>query len=334
MITDASVLRPDVLPQELHHRDGQIDHLSSALEPVTTGSIAENVCIFGPSGAGKTTTAKYTLKLLEREALDFRWGYATGVSESSKAGVLHRLVRDAELGGDLRREGTPTSVALDRLRDFDGQFIAVIDEADVIDDPSVFLSLYDIPNVSLVLITVDEDDFFAELGSRTTSRLRSAEIIRLEKYSHEELVDILDGRIEHGLVASQVPESAVDHIADLAAGDARRAIAILRRAARYVEQRDMQSLTCEVVNAIEDEAVANMRDRRVSSLGTHQRLLYEIINEGGRISPEELHERYEQQAQNPKAKPTRRTYLQSLERYELIESHGCGRGTEYLPITD
>lgn len=72
-----------------------------------------------------------------------------------------------------------------------------------------------------------------------------------------------------------------------------------------------------------------MWPRRVSSLGTHQRLLYEIVQAAGRIDAGTLHERYEQPAPTPRGESTRRTYLQSLERYELIESHDCGRGTEY-----
>ncbi|MFC6975664.1 AAA family ATPase [Halomicroarcula sp. GCM10025709] len=60
MITDARALRTDTVPQDLHHRDGQIDHLSAVLDP-TGFDAPESVTIFGPSGAGKTTLAKYVL---------------------------------------------------------------------------------------------------------------------------------------------------------------------------------------------------------------------------------------------------------------------------------
>lgn len=42
-----------------------------------------------------------------------------------------------------------------------------------------------------------------------------------------------------------------------------------------------------------------------------------------------LHERYDERVSDPRVKSTRRKYLQSLERYELITSSGQGRGRMY-----
>lgn len=329
MITDARALRPEYVPQDLHHRDGQIDHLSSVLEPITYDEpAAANICIHGPSGAGKTTIAKHTLQLLEAETLGVRWGHVNCMADTG-AGILYELARDVGLGADLRREGFYRGVALDRLRDADDQIIAVLDEVDVLDDPDTLLALYDVPNVALITITVDESEWLSELDPRAESRFRSAESVHLEAYSFDELVDILESRAHHGLIPSNVDDNAIRKIADIAAGDARHGIALLRRAARHVEENDMRSLTPTVVDAIMDEAEADMRERRVRSLGTHQRILYEIIANSGEIKSNELHERYEREAQDPKAKSTRRRYLASLQRYELIEKIGNGRATVY-----
>ncbi|WP_277543503.1 AAA family ATPase [Haloarcula laminariae] len=65
----------------------------------------EDVCLFGPSGAGKTTVAKYMLSELEREMLGMRWGYVNSMADSTHAAELHKLVREIGLGADLRREG-------------------------------------------------------------------------------------------------------------------------------------------------------------------------------------------------------------------------------------
>jgi len=331
MITDARALRPECVPQDLHHRDGQIDHLSSVLDPTGTRR-SEDVCIFGHSGAGKTTIAKYTLSLLEREALDVRWGYVNCMSESTAAAALYQLVRDANLGADLRREGTHKAAVIDRLRQCDDQIICVIDEVDVLDDQSLLLSLYQLPHIAQILITTDQDEWLADLGSRAESRFRSAESIYLEKYSHRELVDILDARVVHGLISARVNDGAVEHIADLAAGDARSGIALLRRAARYVETNNLRNLTTEVVDEIVEDAAADIRERRIRSLGTHKRLLYEIIRDAEEIDSGTLHARYEDQCQSSKARSTRRRYLKSLRRYDLIRYDEAGRGTAYRHI--
>jgi len=327
MITDARALRPEYIPQDLHHRDGQIDHLSSVLAPPRLDR-AENVCIFGPSGAGKTTIAKYTLTQLEREVLGFRWAYVNCMADNTPGAVFYELARKVGVGADLRREGTPTSRALDRLRACDDQIIAVLDEVDVVDE-EVLLALYEIPNVSMICITIDEDEWFSALGQQTKSRMRSAATIRLDKYSHDELVDILDSRAVHGLVSSRVADGAIERIADVAAGDARQGIATLRQAASYVQEREMRELTEEVVKAVRDDAVDEVKNYRKRSLGTHQRLLFRIISEAGTIDSGTLHARYEDRAQSPKSRSTRWRYLNILEQKELIESRGEGRGTEY-----
>lgn len=330
MITDARALKPDFIPRDLHHREGQIDHLSSVLAPSALDR-AEDACIFGPSGTGKTTIAKYTLSQLEGELLDIRWGYVNCMADSTHAAVLHKLVREAGLGADLRREGTPSSRALNRLRQCEDHIIAILDEVAVIGEQPL-LALWEVPNVSLICITTDEDAWFAHLGSAAQSRMQSAATIRLEKYTHTELVDILESRIDHGLIGSRVDDQAVESIADIAAGDARRGIAILRRAADYVESKETQRLTTGAVERVVADADDDIRERRVRSLGTHQRLLLELIDASGEIDGGTLHARYEDQSSSPKSPSSRRRYLKSLRQYDLIEAEGNGSGTRYRSL--
>ena len=53
MITDARVLQPEFIPSEVQHRDAEVNHLSSALDPITNGQSPDPVLLHGPSGAGK-----------------------------------------------------------------------------------------------------------------------------------------------------------------------------------------------------------------------------------------------------------------------------------------
>ncbi|KOX92810.1 orc1/cdc6 family replication initiation protein [Haloarcula rubripromontorii] len=330
MITDARALRPEYVPRDLHHRDGQINHLSSILAPSALDR-TEDICLFGPSGVGKTTIAKFVLGQLEREMLDLRWGYVNCMRDNSASAVLHEFAREVGIGADLRREGTSRSVVIDRLRDRDEQFIAVLDEVAVLDEETL-LALYEVPNVSLICITIKEDQWMTSLGQAATSRMHSAATVRLDKYTHAELVDILDARVAHGLVPSRVADDAVEYIADLAAGDARDGIALLRRAAVHVEDNEMRELTTEVVDAIVEDAQREVKQRKIRTLGTHQRLLFRIIDEAGEIDAGTLHARYEERSNSPKAGPTRRGYLRSLKQYELIEDKGNGRGKSYRSL--
>ncbi|RLM34091.1 MULTISPECIES: Cdc6/Cdc18 family protein [unclassified Haloarcula] len=330
MITDARALRHEFVPRDLYHREGQIDHLSSQLTPSKLDR-GDHAFIFGPSGAGKTTVAKYTLGQLEAEHLGVRWAYVNGMSDNTDAAVMHKAVRDMGLGADLRREGTPTSVAVDRLRECDDQVIIILDEVSVMDERPLYV-LHEIPGVSFICITTDEDEWLADLDERVYSRLSAAPVIRLEKYSHAELIDILDARVTHGLVPSRVDDTAVEFIADIAAGNAREAIALLRRAAAHVEDNEMRELTPAVVDEIADDAQREVKQRKIRALGTHQRLLFRIIRQAGEVDAGTLHARYEDQIDSPKARPTRRRYLRSLKQYDLIDDEGNGRGKSYRSL--
>ncbi|ELY64713.1 Cdc6/Cdc18 family protein [Natrinema versiforme] len=331
MITDARALRPSHIPSDLHHRDAKIEQLADALRPIADGDTGENVLIFGPSGTGKTTLGRFVVRELERETLDLRWGYHNCISGSSKAEVLHGVMRDADLGANLKKLGSPTSAFIDRLRESDKRVVAIIDEVDVLEDDTTLQALIDVPNVTIVAITIDEDDLFAYLDSRVRSRLRSAEMITLDRFNHEQLVDILQARIRAGLRPGTISSDAIDYIADIAAGDAREAIGILRSASRVVSRDDDRSqITTAVVDEVRTAALEEIHLERVEDLGTHKRLLYDIIEAAREVSGSQLHETYEQRAQNPKAKSTRRKYLVNLEeKYGLIESNGNGKGKVY-----
>ena len=70
MIKDAKAIRPEQVPQDLQHRDGQIDQLTMALRPLLDDRHGEHGLITGPSGAGKTTLARYVVEELKSESVD------------------------------------------------------------------------------------------------------------------------------------------------------------------------------------------------------------------------------------------------------------------------
>lgn len=332
MITDARALQDDYIPHDLRHREGQIDALASSLQPMARGLTGEDVFIFGPSGSGKTTLAKYVADQLEQETLALRRGYVNCISDPTPTAVLSTLVRDAGLGA-RRPDGTPRGYYLDVLRDGlgpDDQLLAIVDECDVLGDFELLRALYAIEGVTIVAISVSEDDLFsaADLQSQTRSRLRSFEVLRLQSYSHSEMADILDYRVEHGLDRERVADGVIDYVADHASGNARDGIALLRRAARRARTEGCD-ITLDLVADVRADARAHVREQRVRTLGTHQRTLYEIIRDREEVTGEDLHAAYEERVQDPRGKRRRRQYLDALERYDLVEQRGHGRAASY-----
>ncbi|MGB9966327.1 hypothetical protein [Halobacterium hubeiense] len=67
MMTNLRAFQQTYVLSELHHREGAIEALPTRRHPLTTGIAGMDVFIFGPSGTGKTTLARYVVDFLQAE---------------------------------------------------------------------------------------------------------------------------------------------------------------------------------------------------------------------------------------------------------------------------
>lgn len=113
------------------------------------------------------------------------------------------------------------------------------------------------------------------LDASTRSTLQS-NIVRLEKYSKEQLTDIVNERVQLAFKPSTVPEETVDLIAELAyseGGNARFAIELLWRAGKYADTEDLGVVTPECVRRAVSSIFAITRKSDVATLSLHEKLL-------------------------------------------------------------
>ncbi|WP_435363525.1 hypothetical protein [Haloarchaeobius sp. DYHT-AS-18] len=121
----------------------------------------------------------------------------------------------------------------------------------------------------------------------------------------------------------------IEHVADVAAGDARMGISLLRHSAQLCLDDDRGRITVEDVDSVAEDVRSEVATRYVEALSTHQRLLYEIIREQGEVSASELHRLYEEQAGEVRAQSTRREYLRAMEKEGVVVASGEKKGREY-----
>lgn len=330
MLTDAQVFEEEFVPADVVHRHDEINAVSDALEPITRDRAAEATFLFGPTGVGKTCVARYTARRLQRELVDLDVQYVNCWQNYTRFRVLYTVLEGLGEAHGIHRGSTPKDELFARLREAtDRPYVVILDEADQLADDTVLYDLHRIPAVSLVCIANGERDVFATLDDRVRSRIGTGPRVRFDRYSIAELVDILAHRAVNGLEQGVIDERQLRRIADAAAGDARVAIRTLRAAARAAGTEGNDRITDETVSAAIPEARATIEQSTLDQLTDHQRVVFEVVDERGPVSPGDLYDAYRERVEEPRGKRMVRKYLRKLEQYDLIESEGEKRGRTY-----
>lgn len=337
MLRRDRVFEDEHIPRELPHRDGELAALSSALEPALAGDAAADVLVSGPSGVGKTALTRHALaKLDDYATTDHVHVPCLGASR----GDIVRAILDQH----PRAEAPPTTATVDEVVAalrvaVDEPLVAICDEADSLAGRDV-LSTLDLPNLSVIVVAHHADEWLFDASTRTRERIGLD--LRLDRYSVDELADILETRAGLGLRAGAVERGQLERIADQAAGVARVGIQHLRSAAEVAGERGHRTLQSEDIDDSYDRARTRIRRSNLASLTLHHQVFYELIRRAGELRAEELNTQYDAIADEvyrgrplqPVDGRDRRHKLVKLERYDLISREGEGRGRTHHVVDD
>ncbi|WP_253739136.1 Cdc6/Cdc18 family protein [Halohasta salina] len=330
MIEDARVLRDDFIPAEVVHRDPEIQHISRVLSPLTEGQPAETLIVTGPSGAGKTCLTQFAVDRLKQEVLDLHIHYINCWQNYSRFRVLYRILEGLGKTVDIHRQSTPHDELIERLQTYsDSHSVVILDEADQLQDTAILYDLHQLPHISMILIANREAELLARVDERLSSRLVGSERLEFSRYSDDELVAILRKRAEAGLVSGAIRTQELETIAEASAGDARAAISILRNAARTAQFEQAERITSSIVSDSIPDARQEIHQKNLDRLTPDQRVVYEIIEEAGEITPSQLYQQYSTEVDDPKTDRTVRNYLSKMTRYNLIAAEGTSHDRRY-----
>jgi len=332
MLRDATVFDDDHLPREIVGRNSQMNEVTDALAPVEDGFRAENCFLFGPSGAGKTTVARAAVRELRREVLDVPTAYVNCWKESTRSGVLERAAKD--LANTPVPKNAPSRDSLDKLQStLDSPSVIILDEVDQLRDPGMLYDLHSIYGLSWICIANREMDLLARVDERVQSRVSVGYHVQFDRYDVDTVTEILDRRARQGLDPGAVERETLRKIAMLADGDARRAITALRVAARKASAEGLSSIPKRLVEDSVVDAEREVRQKAISKLNDHQRVIYECVEEWGPLIQKDLYARYTEEHPDPiTLRSLRKTHFPKLEHYNLIEARRTGDGKTYRQV--
>lgn len=231
--------------QDIPHRKKEIDayilHLFWAMKKNVPG----NLLIYGKMGTGKTLITQAILSYLEQEAskIDIKIKYVyINCNAISTNMQLFRYLNNCLVGEIAGKTKTANSfdayflkfIAL--MKGFNGIFILVLDEIDMLDDPNIINQFARIKenkyldkNVCVIGITNDIK-FDKKLDAKTRSVLAQTDMI-FPPYDANQLRDILEFRAEKAFLPDVLEETVIPLCAAYGAqehGDARRALELLK----------------------------------------------------------------------------------------------------------
>lgn len=225
IIRDGSRLDYDYVPERLVHREAQMTALERLFRPMAESNRACTAALYGSVGTGKTATAVRFCRDLS--AYMAKAGRPVDVvtincRNTSESGVLLRILRHFD-GGFPDRGFSPDEMARVLSGHLAGNprgLVVVLDEVDILLKKSSVDVVYQLTRpdsgrsapVSLIMISQEPLDRYLDQASLSTFRRTNA--VRFDRYTRDELREIVGLRAEEALYPGRITSDALDLIAE------------------------------------------------------------------------------------------------------------------------
>jgi len=365
---DETKLDISYVPYKLPHRDRELRLLKEFFSFILQfpGRMAQRVMIAGDVGTGKTVLSQRFGSDITREAaksgINLRYVHVNCREyRGSLFLILHHIV--SAFHPNFPKRGYSAEellrILLQILDEENAYVILALDEFESLVEKEGSEAVYKLTRLQeirqnkpqrLSLICILRNlKAIGQLDISTRSTLQS-NIINLEKYSKQQLIDILNDRVTLAFKPLTVLEDTVSLVAELAfseGGNARFGIELLWRAGKYADAEDLDAVTPECVRKAVSSIIPTMRKSDLASLSFHEKLfllgMARTFKEGQRayISLREAEQAYAVVCEEFNVQPHSHTqlwkYLQSLSVVGVVETEVSTTGSRgrstliYLP---
>lgn len=329
LVKDTQPLSETFLPKAFPGREWHLKELVGLLTPALRGHKPPHVWLSGPPGSGKSSVARKALGNLEVKGV--RTAYVNCWRDQTLSAVLETVFKELRA---LVEEKRDASFRLDRLSRItrDNAPVIALDEIDNLflrERDTILYNLAELPRACLVCISSSREAYLP-LDPRVQSRIQP-HFVEFRPYTQEMLMVILEERAQKALVADSWCRQDLVAISRQSQGDARIAIQTLGTASYLAEKRRVPRITREDI----DEGLRKSRELRrlyaVGKLPDHQKLIYQVVEEAGKIETGKAWRRWVWRSKEKGLAPfTRRTFQHQkkklVQQKLLEESQERGRG--------
>jgi cell division control protein 6 len=288
IIKDLQTLDFDYIPKELPHRTEQLRRLAQMFKPLLNG-VSQNAVVRGPVGTGKTVIVKKFcnsfVNIARKQGNIIEYIHINCRKRSTDAMVLIGILNHFDQRFPDRGFSVQEMLQIlhKQLQRRDAQLLLVLDEADALLKKSGSNLVYNLTRFTdetmktdnpISVIMISQKDVLSELDLSTLSTFKRSNTIILDKYTRDELNDIIDQRVKLAFHSHTVSLDSIELIADIACewGDARFAIELLWKAGMSADQQHVQLLVPEHVRAAKAETYSVVTETKLKNLGKHQLL--------------------------------------------------------------
>ncbi len=297
LFKNKQILQANYSPENIPHREKQIEYIASILAPSLLGEKTSNLFIYGKTGTGKTISMKHVSNELIKRTKDSKLLRIEYLNCKLKkvADTEYRILAELikKLGGKVPATGLPTSQVYLKFLDFlekseEKLLILILDEIDQavkkISDNFLYNLIRlnsELNNTQIIIVGISNDlRFLEELDPRVRSSLSEEELV-FPPYNAIQLQEILKKRADDSFKLGVVNEGVIAKCAAFAArehGDARRALDLLRVAGEIAERATSSKIKIKHIDEANDKIE---RDKILDIIETEpkqfQLVLYSIF---------------------------------------------------------
>ena len=291
---DESKLDINYVPPSLPHRERERRLLSGFFEFLLQfpDRMAQRVIITGDVGTGKTALSKHfgAEVVLQGNKRGLRLRYIHINCREYRGSLFLILQKSVTFfRPNFPRRGYSAEELLETLMqclDEENAFVVLaLDEFDSLVEREGSDAIYKLTRLQetrqdrpqrLSLVCIMRDiSLLQKLDASARSTLQR-NVVNLEKYARDQLVDILNDRISMAFETAAVTEDSVLFVAELAqseSGNARFAIELLWRAGKYADSEAADRVLPEYVRIAFSSILPSVKKSELASLGLHEQLL-------------------------------------------------------------